>query len=147
MGKKVNTTEEIEEALRKHRGMTTYAAKELGCHYETVKNRIEGSEKLQKVMVEIREEKGDDIENVLAINLALASRKAKKMNKILEDTDDKDIMRIGIDKDSCEVAMKVGKMQHQARGFVEKVEVKNEVIVEAFNITFRDGTDESNAPS
>ena len=147
MAKPKNTIAEIAESLRKHRGMVTYSADELGCHYHTVLNRIEGSKELQQVMKEVHDRRGDTVENILILNLDLAERKAKKLSKDMADVDDVGITKLSIDKEGVDAALKVAKMKHQDRGYVEKSEVKNEVLVTGFDVRFFDGTDKSEIPS
>jgi len=55
-GKRKFTVKQIEEALKKTGGFYTFAAKELGCCYQTVSTCVRESPYLQKVKQEIEEE-------------------------------------------------------------------------------------------
>ena len=102
----------------------SHAADELKISRETIRKRVLKSKRLQEVRRDIHEERGDTVDSILAINLALAARKAKKLSKDFEDADDAGIAKLNIDKDGCEIAIKVAKMQYADRGYVEKPEVE-----------------------
>ena len=75
--------EDVEKALKKHKGMKALAADELGVHYHTVNNYCKASPELQKLCDGFREKQLDKTEsklfelidkgNVAAINFYLAT--------------------------------------------------------------------------
>lgn len=136
-GRKLKFTDkELEKALIKYRGFHTRAALSLGCRYETVGARINKSKALQAVCETIKESNKDMVENVLMSNIALAERKANRINEIMEGTNDVLVLKTPIDKDGCDVALKVAKYKLQDRGYVDKQEITGSLDVRNIEVTF-----------
>ncbi len=131
-----NTTQEIEEALIKHGGLVTYAARELKCNRETIRKRIKNNKKLQVVQSNIKEKRGDIAENILDANMRLAEYKANRILELLALADSdvskhKELWRFGVDKDSMEQARKtLSTDTHKDRGYIEsKTPIEANVII------------------
>ena len=63
MAKLRYTTQEIIDALRKSKGFKSVAAKNLGCHRETIDNYLKRHPTIQTAYDEIREERNDIVES------------------------------------------------------------------------------------
>lgn len=120
-GKEKFTAEQVANALRETKGMTTLTARKLGCDWKTVQRYVRTYATVAEVLKEEREKTGDQVELTLA-NMALGKANSRG-----------DYER----EPNVAALIFLAKTKYRDRGYVEKLTLEGNLQIDIINRTVK----------